>query len=464
MRKSSIGFFIPGLIFVLAVPVARADTLVLTVERAVELALKNNYQLQQNEEKVLEAAAGKGAAFGSFLPQISASGSYTRLGTVSQFEMVAPVYQMLPLRVYDPVTGQIIGFTDSVPLPVGADTVRMALGSQNNYLLRGTVQQTLFTWGKLINAYQIAGLSLEAQKAARDQARQETKFSAIQAFYQALLAEKSAQLLSESYEQLQRHVEQVEKLYDNGLASRLDVMRARVSLTNMANQVAQVKNGAELARAGLANLLGLEPGTALRLESELAAETSGLDTAGALSRAQSNRPELAQLRRLVQIADRSVRIARTANLPTLFAAANFDYKKPVGFRDEWGKDWNATVGVSMPIFTGLTNYHKLKQAQSKYRQAFLSWKMVERAIDLDVQAAVASLGQEKNNIVYQGENVKVAEEAFRLAEERYQNGLLSNLEFLDIQLQLTQSRVAYLNALANYQIARARFLRAVGEF
>lgn len=464
MRKRIIWFFISGLIFVLAVPVARADTLLLTVERAVELALKNNYQLKQNEEKVLEAAAGKGAAFGSFLPQISASGSYTRLGAVNQFEMVAPVYQMLPLRVYDPMTGQIIGFTDSVPLPVGADTVRMALGSQNNYLLRGTVQQTLFTWGKLINAYQIAGLSLEAQKAARDQARQETKFSAVQAFYQALLAEKSAQLLNESYEQLQRHVAQVEKLYDNGLASRLDVMRARVSLTNMANQVAQVKNGAELARAALANLLGLEPGTAFVLESELAAETTGLDTAGALRRAKENRPELAQLRRLVEIADRSVRIARTANLPTLFAAANFDYKKPVGFKDEWGKDWNATLGVSLPIFTGLTNYHKLKQAQSKYRQAFLSLKMVESAIDLDVQAALASLGQEKNNIVYQGENVKVAEEAFRLAEERYQNGLLSNLEFLDIQLQLTQSRVAYLNALANYQIARARFLRAVGEF
>jgi len=464
MKRNKRLILIVVLFFVQVVSVVSADTLVLTVEQAVELALKNNYQLKQNEEKVQEAAAGKGVAFGNFLPQVSLSGSYTRLGTVNQFEMVAPVYKMLPLRVYDPISGQIIGFTDSVPLPVGADTVRMALGSQNNYLLRGTVQQTLFTWGKLINAYQIAGLSLEAQKAARDQARQETKFSALQAFYQALLAGKSAELLNESYEQLRRHVEQVEKLYDNGLASRLDVMRAQVSLTNMANQVAQVKNGAELARAALANVLGLEPGTVPLPQSELESETTGPDTVGALRRAKENRPELVQLRRLVEIADRSVRIARTANLPTLFAVTNFDYKKPVGFRDEWGKDWNATLGLSMPVFTGLANYHKLKQAQSKYRQAFLSLKMVESAIAIDVQAALASLVQEQNNIVYQRENVKVAEEAYRLAEERYQNGLLSNLEFLDIQLQLTQSRVAYLNALANYQVARARFLRAVGEF
>lgn len=162
MKRNKRLILIVVLFFVQVVSVVSADTLVLTVEQAVELALKNNYQLKQNEEKVQEAAAGKGVAFGNFLPQVSLSGSYTRLGTVNQFEMVAPVYKMLPLRVYDPISGQIIGFTDSVPLPVGADTVRMALGSQNNYLLRGTVQQTLFTWGKLINAYQIAGLSLEA--------------------------------------------------------------------------------------------------------------------------------------------------------------------------------------------------------------------------------------------------------------------------------------------------------------
>lgn len=451
-------------LFFLALTYARGDTLTINVERAVELALKNSYQLRQNEEKVLAAAAGKGAALGGFLPQISASGAYTRLGTVNEFEMAAPVYRKLPLRVYDPFTGEVIGFTDSVPMPVGADTVRMALGSQDNYFLRGTIQQTLFTWGKLINAYRVAGLNLEAQKAAREQVRQDVKFAALQAFYRALLAEKTADLLAGSYEQLRRHVEQVARLYEEGLARRLDLMRAQVSLTNMAKQVDGAKRGAELARAALTNLLGLEAGTTLILESELKAETPDLDTTSALRRAQENRPELVQLRRLCKIADIGVQITRTANLPTLFATGNFDYKRPVGFQNHWGKDWNATVGLSWPIFTGLANYHKLRQAKSQYRQAVLSLKMVEDAIELELRAAVAGYVQEKNSIGYQEENIKVAEEAFQLAEKQYQNGLLSNLEFLDIQLQLTQSRVALLNALANFQVARARLLRAMGEF
>ncbi len=441
-----------------------ADTLFLDAEKAIELALKNNPQLKQYQEKVLEARDGKAVAFSNFLPQLSASATYTRLGSVNEMELVTPTYRQLPLRVYDPRTGEIIGFTDSVPLPVGADTMSIALGSLNNYNLRLNLQQTLFTWGKLLNAYRIAGLGLEAQKAAREQTEQEIKLQALQAFYQTLLAEKTVALLQESYEQLQRHVNQVEKLYDNGLASRLDFMRARVSLTNMANQLTQVQNGAEIARAVLCNITGIPFTTTIILDEELKPEPLPFDSVHAIDTARRYRPELVQLRRLVQIADLNVRIARTANLPTLFASTNLDYKKPLGFEDKWGQDWNATIGLSWPLFTGLGNLHKLRQAESRYRQTRWNEKMVEDAIALDVRSAIKNLMQEEKNIAYQGENVLLAEEAFRLAEEKYRNGLISNLEFLDTQLALTQSRLSYFTALANYQIARTKYLRAIGKF
>ncbi|MGQ9707776.1 MAG: TolC family protein [bacterium] len=458
MRNWFVGFCLFGL------AVARADTLVLNPDLVIELALKNNTLLQVNREKVQEAAAGKGAALGNMFPQISVTGSYTRLGTLNEFELITPVYARLPLRVYDPRTGEIIGFTDSIPLPVGADTMHMPLGSRDNYLLRASVQQTVFTWGKLINAYRIAGLSLEAQRAAEKQAEEETKIQVLEGFYRAFLAERTLQLLEESYEQLQRHTEQVEKLYENGLAGRLDLMRTRVGLTNMANQVSQMANNAGLARFALCNLLGIPTGTPLVLQAEMTEDTLVIDTTGVLDTALQRRTELTQLRCACEMADIGVRIARTANLPTLFAAANFDYKRPVGFNDRWDQDWNATIGFSLPVFTGLSNLNKLKQAQSKYRQAVLSLKMVEDAVQLEVSATLASMNQEKKNIAYQRENVKMAEEAYRLAEERYQNGFLTNLEFLDTQLQLTQSRVAYLSALANYQVAKAKFLRAIGKF
>jgi outer membrane protein TolC len=89
--------------------------------------------------------------------------------------------------------------------------------------------------------------------------------------------------------------------------------------------------------------------------------------------------------------------------------------------------------------------------------------LAEEGIRLEVQAQVAALNQEARNIGYQSQNVAVADAALKLAETRYESGLLTNLEYLDTQLALTQSRVAYLTALANYQVARARLRKAIGE-
>ena len=89
--------------------------------------------------------------------------------------------------------------------------------------------------------------------------------------------------------------------------------------------------------------------------------------------------------------------------------------------------------------------------------------MVEDGIRLEVKAQVLGLNQEAKNAAYQQKNVEVAEAALELAQARYENGLLTNLDYMDSQLALTQSRVAYLNALANYQIAKAKLAKATGQ-
>ena len=117
----------------------------------------------------------------------------------------------------------------------------------------------------------------------------------------------------------------------------------------------------------------------------------------------------------------------------------------------------------MPIFTGLSNLNKLKAAQARSRQTRVALAQVEDGVKLEVKALALGLNQEAKNAAYQKKNVEVAEAALGLAQARYENGLLTNLDYMDSQLALTQSRVAYLSALANYQIAKAKLQKAVGE-
>jgi outer membrane protein TolC len=441
---------------------ARADTLRLDADRAVELALANNHAIRQSLARVEEAAAGRAVSFGSFLPQVTASGSYTRLGTVNQFEMVTPVYGKFPLRVYDG-QGNPIGFTDSIPMAVGAETLALALGGADNFVLRGTAQQTLFTWGKLINAWRIAGISLDLEREGLRLARMRVRTQAIEGFYGALLARRMTGLMRESRDQLERHIGAVQALHDNGLATGLDLRRARVGLTNLTAQLSRIESGAELALAALRNTLGLEPGTPLDLAGELEYEDWPISLDSAVASALARRPELNQLRDAARMADLGARIARTAGLPTLFAQFNYDYRNPVGFTAGWGTDWNVTAGASMPLFTGGANINRLKQARARERQARIALAMAEDALALEVRALHAALEQERRDIELQSENVAVADEALAMAEAGYENGLVTNLEYLDTQLALTQGRVSHLNSLANHRIARARLLQAIGH-
>jgi len=426
------------------------------------MALSSPKQVEWATAKMMEAVAGTRAAFGAFLPQISATGTYTRLGKVSSFPMASPILGRSQFPVRDPA-GNIIGYTDSISAITGYRFDTLKLGSADNMALTGTVQQTLFTWGKLINAYRIAGLNQEIQMQALLQALAQLRVDVTSGYYQALLARRTVEVMNDALRQLKGHVGQVQSLYDNGMATKLDLMKATLGLQQMEAQISQIENGAELATAALLNTLGLDPGIPVAFAEDLVPDSTVVELDSAQARALERRPELKQLRDAVRMSELGVAISRTANLPNAFAQVNGSYKNPVGFSAGWGTDWNATVGVSMPLFTGGSNLARLKQAEARCRQARVALAMVEDGIRLDVHAQVLALNQESKNMKYQGKNVEVAEAALGLAEQRFQNGLLTNLDYMDSQLALTQARVSYLNALANYRVAKARVKKAIGE-
>lgn len=450
-------------IFLLAAPLAaRTDTLHLNAARTVELALTNDNQVELARQKLVEAAAGRVIALGSFLPQLSATGSYYRMAKANEFTLLAARETVMGIPVFDPM-GNYIGSTAPIPVAVGVDTFRLKLGSENNYTLRGTIQQTLFTWGKLVNAYRIANLNLNVQAEAIRQSRAQLAVQATETFFQALLTQEMSGLMRESYEQLQRHVARAQTLYDNGLATRLDVMRASVGLANLEVQLSQVETGARLALAALRNIVGAPPEQPVALDGELAPESLSFDLTALIDTALARRPELLQLRRTAQIAELACRIAATSNLPNAFGAFNYDYKRPVGFNDEWGSDWSLTAGLSWPLFTGGANLARYHQARARLRQTRVATRLLEDGIRLEVQAQFAATQQETKNAASQSRGLALAQEAMDLAEQRYQHGLLTNLEYLDTQLAYTQSRLSYLTSLANFQIAKTRLMRAVGR-
>ncbi len=441
------------------------DTLYLTLDSAIQLALQNNKQIQIAQEKLKVQLANKNIAFANFLPQIALTGTYTRLSKSQGFPMTIPVYGKYPFPVYNPQNGQLIGITESIPIITGAITETLEMVKKDNYAVQGRINQTLFSWGKLLNAYKIAGLSLDIEKENLRKTIADLKLKTAESFYQTLLATNGAQLINESYQQMERHIQQIERLYQSGLVGRLDLLRAKVQLTNIRSQLIRIENAKNLSYDALRMLLGIDEDVPLVLKDDFIFIPQELQLDSAIAIALAKRTDIKIMRDNIKILKKSYQIQKTANLPSLFSAFNYEYKKPFSFTEsDWGKDYNVTFGLQMPLFTGGANLNKIKQAKSQLNQMRLGLNMLEDAVRLEVKSLYYNLQQEKNILSYQDENVKTAEQALILAEEKYENGLITNLEYIDTQLALTQAKFDRLNAIANCILAQIRLLNAIGKY
>ncbi|MCJ7646559.1 TolC family protein [bacterium] len=403
----------------------------LTLEKSIEVALEGNKKILAAKERLGGAKGELIVARAGFLPTLSLGGNYLRLGK-----------------------GQKISIGEGSEIVVrGEDT----------YSATATIEQSIFAWGRILNGYRQAISNQKIQEQDYKREKNVLRFKVTESFYDLILAGELLKLSQESYAQMERHLRQVENRYENGLASKFDLLRARVQLANLKPQLIKSRNSVTLAENYFKSLLGFPTQMEVTLRGELKYEPMEIELSRAVEEALKNRPEIISLKETENIALAQVRLASASNKPIISALYNYQFQKPYQWKDEWGKEWNAMAVLQFPIFSGFSTGGKVLQSQSQLREAKYNLEDKEEEIELEVREAYLNLRQEEETIVSQRENVGQAEEAMQIAETRYVSGMITNLEFMDTQLALTQAKTAYLQALANYLIAKAKLVKAIGK-
>jgi outer membrane protein len=402
----------------------------LNLDQCLNTAYDNNKTLLQLKEKTRAAEYKIEEARSGFFPQLSLGGSYTRLGNVPEY---------------------------------GFQGMSFKVGSENNYNLGLSLQQPLFTWGRIRNSYDISrhGLSLTREEYRKTQ--QEIKFNVTNLFYNILLARELIGVRKGSIARIEDHLRTVQERYDKGYASEFDVLRVKVQLANAKPALVQAKNLYQLSLDNLKNLLGISLGDSVSLEGSLEFEPVEVDQSQAEESAFENRSELKLTTQQRMIGQEALAIAKAGNKPSLFGSANYEYKRPFYSEDEWETDWNFNLALSFPIFDGFLTRAKVRGAKSDLKQLDITEEQIRDLIRLQVNQAISDLNLARENILSQQENVKQAKESLRIANVQYEKGVLTNLELMDTEFALTVAETNYLQALSDYSIAKAKYERAVGK-
>ena len=180
-----------------------------------------------------------------------------------------------------------------------------------------------------------------------------------------------------------------------------------------------------------------------------------------------NRHELKAMEYRVKAGETGIALVQSGWYPQLFLNGNYYYANPnqryFPPDDKFRDSWDVGITVSFDIWNWNKTGYQTTQAEADFEQAKDNYKILKDAIFLQVTQNYLNLVQTKEKLVVSKTSVAQAEENYRVASELYKEGLLLNSELLDVEVTLLQIKTNYIQTVIDYEIAKAKLERAIGE-
>ena len=442
------------LLFTFALPLPAQQKQMLTIEQAIQIGMENSKALRTSQYKVQAADAKASETNTLGLPSLKLSGTYTRLSPVPALTLPFPAY-----GINDPSTN-IVQF-QTINYPLTSDIV-------NNYGLKATLQQPLFTGGKISGAINAAEYAAKAIQEDHKKDRADVLYNIKAAYWNLYRANEFKRFVNENVDQIKSHAGDAENLFKQGLLTKNDVMKVRVQLSDALVRQIDAKNNVQLAMYMLNNTLGLPLQTEIELASTINITDRDYAPADQLIKtAFEKRPEILGMNARVKASDAGLTSARGGWWPQIYLVGNYNYNRPnqryFPSTDEFKDSWDVSVAVSFDLWNWNQTGHQTTQAQAQLAQAEEGLSMTKDGITLEVTQSYLNIQKAKERKIVSEQGVGQAEENYRMMDGKYKQGLVANSELLDAEVALLQAKLNLTQSLVDYELAIAQLSKAIGE-
>jgi len=411
----------------------------LSLDQAESMTLAHNRQIGIAQQELVRAKGLRLEALSRWLPKLATQASYTNIPNPPTFEVL------------------------------NRDT---PLGAEDNYSVTVALQQTLFASGGNLAAIRGAKAFTHAAEAGEDLAQQLAISQVRKAYYDAVLARDMVRVADEAFQLSREHWLDTKKRFDQGAASRFDVLRAKVEISNVEAQKIMLENAWKNADANLLNLIGVSLDSEVTLTGTLTYDPIDVNLADAQALAMVQRPDLKALRKQVDVEEAKMKITRSDRLPRVELNVAEMWSKPgvagsfgpiTGGGSEWEDNLSVTLMAQMPVFDGLNTRGRVIQNEAQVRQAQLRLLEQTDLAFLNVKQAVLGIEDAAKFVESQSANVDQAKEALHLAEVGYNEGVNKLIEVQDARTALTMAERNYYQAVHGHMVAKLALETATGS-
>lgn len=316
--------------------------------------------------------------------------------------------------------------------------------------------------GGKISAYQDqASAYVSAAKSGTLAAKQQIGFYVLQAYEGVHTADSFIQVTQKGLEAATAYVKTTDNLVKQGVLVKNDLLTAQVHQSSVEIQMTRAKNQKELALAQLRMLVGLAADTPLELDGAVNLPVLTGSLASLQEEAIANNPELHAMKGQLDGKNAAVQIAAADGKVSFNMMARLD-------THDDGLDFDApayTLGGALTYRIsdfGVTA-RSVDMAQADARSMAAKIRAKEDEIKLQVLTAYRNIAQAQQEVESQSLNVTRAEEAQRLAKQRYDSGVSTLTELLAVEAQLNQARAELVKAQYDRSVERAKMYTLTGR-
>jgi len=365
-------------------------------------------------------------------PRVGASASYTRVGPTSKFDLSG----------------------------VG----EMEISPADNYDVNVAYNQTLYDFGKTSKTIAVEDERKKLLNASIEELRQDLSIQLINTYFQVVFLQNALKINEDEMSNLQEHLNTIQKKLEAGTATKYALLSTEVRVSKLKSKRVDLQSMRNKELAVMTSLVGRDFDPDVEFPAVLPELEVTPELDPALEQAYQNRNSLKVAKEQESLSELQLEVIKARLNPSISAMASVGAKN--GFEpdiDEFRSNFAVGVGVHIPIYSASENKHQqlLEQARlTEYRYASESER---RSVTEEVVKSIENLRAADLKIEQEEMQVRQADEAYKLAQVSYDSGAITNLDLLDANTNLQDSKLELLRTRIDYLLAGYEVKRASGE-
>jgi len=416
----------------------------ITLDDALRIALSENPTVKVAEMEIRRVDYSKKSAWYGLIPNVEGSAQYAKY--------LKPATMALAGMVIELPTDFNATATLSASLPLFAPAL----------------------WHSIKLTTLEMQSAVEKAKASKIALRNEVT----KAYYNILVAQDSYKTLRDGYDLARKNQEMAKKAFEVGVVAAYDHLSAEVAVKNLEPTLLQTENGIEQAKMYLKVLVGIDAAQPIEVSNTLADfEAEVKEKRSIDDDLLDNNTDLRQLDIQRSQLERSLSLQRSQRMPTLAAFAQYSYagtgnKAGVSFftqqyqpaSTEWfSQGLLGGFQLNVPITSIFTLTAKEKQIKIQSSQLLTQRDYAREGLRVQAVSALNNMNRAVRQVSAAGQSVELSDTAYNIASKRYENGTGTILELQNAALAVTQARLSYHQAIADYLSSKADLEKILGE-